>query len=244
MNGRVVVVTGGRGAIGGAIAKRFSDGGDIVITVDVEGDKGYVDATYIHADISKSAEADNACFSVESMHGGIDVLINAAGVIHKPQRITDMSTEEFEAAYTRVMDINVLGTLNMCREVIPFMQKNNYGRIVNIASIAGLKGDAGNGLYAASKAAVISLTRTLAFEAVRGHTPPYNIRVNAVAPGVINAGLSGSITEKYMDLYNKRTPLGRPGTPEEVAEAVFFLASDGVYINGHILTVDGGYLVS
>lgn len=172
----------------------------------------------------------------------IDILINAAGVLPDPAPLVKADLQKSGKA----MYVNYWGTLNCCTAVLPIMRAQGYGRIVNISSIAAHKGDPGNAIYAASKAAVESLTKSLALEAVyckEGETPP-DITVNAVAPGIVDTPMTANLPDKALQEYFKRSPLKRKIKPEEVAEAVYFLATASPAINGVILPVDGGYLAS
>ena len=163
--------------------------------------------------------------------GGIHVLVNNAGIT-RDALILRMKEEDWDA----VINVNLKGVFNCTKAVVKHMSKQRYGRIVNIASIVGEMGNAGQANYAASKAGVIALTKTVAREfATR------NITCNAVAPGFIDTAMTQALSEKVKEELAKQIPMGRLGTPEDVAEGVLFLVSETTgYITGQVLNINGG----
>jgi 3-oxoacyl-[acyl-carrier protein] reductase len=171
--------------------------------------------------------------TVEAL-GKIDVLVNNAGIT-KDGLLMRMSQEDF----TKVVDINLVGTFNMTRNVIPLMVKQRSGRIISISSVVGIAGNAGQTNYSASKAGIIGFTKSLAKEVASR-----NILVNAVAPGFIATDMTKVLSDEQKEHINTAIPLKRIGTPEDIAKAVKFLASeDSSYITGQVLHVDGGMLM-
>lgn len=171
--------------------------------------------------------------TVETL-GKIDVLVNNAGIT-KDGLLMRMSKEDF----TKVVDINLVGTFNMTRNVIPLMVKQRYGRIINISSVVGVAGNAGQTNYSASKAGIIGFTKSLAKEVASR-----NILVNAIAPGFVQTDMTKVLSDEQKENISANIPLKRMGTPEDIAKAVKFLASeDSSYITGQVLHVDGGMLM-
>ena len=243
---RVVVVTGAASGMGAASARAFADRGDTVVIVDRAADGADSVARAIGApapligDVSDSAFCDAAIEQVVANHGGVDVLVNAAGTIH---RADSLGTDD--ADWHRVMGVNVDGTYFMCRAVIEPMRARGGGAIVNFGSIWGEVGAAGVTAYCVSKGAVHQLTRALALDHVGDH-----IRVNAVAPGEVNTPMLTSqravppSTADLQALADATIPMKRLAEPEEIATVVVFLASaDAGYMTGAIVPVDGGYTV-
>lgn len=185
------------------------------------------------ADVADSAAAKTAVTDAQKMFGYIDVLVNNAGIALPQGLFTDFSETDDRA----VFETNVYGMMNCCRAVIPQMVHGRSGAIVNISSVWGVCGGSCEVIYSASKAAVIGFTKALARELA-----PSKIRVNAVAPGMIDTDMNLHLTPEDRGLFCDEIPLGREGTPEEAAAAVYFLASEGAgYITGQILSADGGF---
>ncbi len=166
--------------------------------------------------------------------GRIDVLVNNAGIT-KDTLLMKMTKEDFE----QVINVNLVGTFNMSKNVIQYMMKQRNGRIINISSVVGISGNAGQTNYAASKAGIIGFTKSLAKEVASR-----NILVNAVAPGFIETDMTDVLKDEVKDAIGKQIPLKRMGTPEDVANVVSFLASEkSNYITGQVINIDGGMLM-
>jgi NAD(P)-dependent dehydrogenase (short-subunit alcohol dehydrogenase family) len=232
-DGKIAIVTGGTRGIGLAITKRFVKDGAFVYVIDnsipesfEEGDN----CKLFEGDISKRDNVQAFVSMILSKRKKIDILVNNAGII-KDNLIWKMSEEEFDS----VIEVNLKGSWLLCKEVVPIMREQKNGRIINIASRAWL-GNPGQSNYSASKGGLISLTRVLALELA-----PKNITVNAVAPGLIKTPMTESLTDEvYQKLLDKQ-PSKQAGEPEDVADAVAFLASDQAgFINGQVIHVDGG----
>jgi 3-oxoacyl-[acyl-carrier protein] reductase len=244
-DGRVAIVTGGSGGIGSAIAKLLCQLGATVAIADRRSeeskavaqeiiDKICGEAIAVKVDVADFEQAHQMVASVTEEYGKIDILVNNAGIT-RDELIMRMS----EADWDDVINVNLKGAWNCSKAVIRGMMRKRYGRIVNITSVSGQVGQAGQTNYSASKAGLIGLTKALAREvATRG------ITVNAVAPGYVPTGLTNDLPKGLTDHILGMTPMGRMGTPEEIAHAVTFLASEGAaYITGQVLGVDGGMVM-
>jgi 3-oxoacyl-[acyl-carrier protein] reductase len=243
LSGKSVIVTGGSRGIGRAIVELFaSEGADVTFFYreNAQAAQAVVDAATAAGGKVVAAQLDvrdsQACASaverVSERCESIDVLVNNAGAI-RDNPLTGFSDEDVQD----VLDINVKGVFNMTRAVAPYMISKRRGRIVNVSSVSGEKGGRGQTNYAASKGAVNAFTRALAVELA-----PRKIAVNAVAPGVIETDMSEAVRELAGDEVKARILMKRFGKPEEIARAVWFLASDyASYITGQVLTVDGGF---
>ena len=241
---RVAIVTGAARGIGRAISLSFAREGATLCLIDLETqlleetrDKCRILGAkcLIHkADVSEYIQMREAVEKCLAEFSRVDILINNAGIITPPSSLEQIS----EDVWDKVLAVNLKGTINGCRAVIPVMKKQRYGKIVNAASIYGLCPQVGRAPYSASKAAIIALTRVLAAE-----LGPYGINVNAYAPGTITTAMSREAIEKRGDEKLKQIPLGRFGQPEEVAQLVLFLCSDeAAYITGATVIIDGGAL--
>jgi 3-oxoacyl-[acyl-carrier protein] reductase len=187
------------------------------------------------ADVSQPAQAQGLIEAAVKTYGRLDILVNNAGCT-RDTLLMRMSEEDWDI----VVDTNLKGAFNTIKAASRQMMRQRYGRIVNISSVAGLGGNAGQANYAAAKAGLIGLTKTVAKEmGSRG------ITCNAVAPGLVRTDLTASLPPELVQVAIERTPLGRTGTAEEIAEAVAFLASDqSSFITGQVLAVDGGLAIS
>jgi len=188
-------------------------------------------AIAIEGNVADSKSADDMVSKVVEGLGGIDILVNNAGIT-RDTLLMRMKDEDWDA----VISVNLKGTFNCMRAAVKSMARQRYGKIINIASIVGLMGNAGQANYAASKAGVIGLTKTAAREyAARG------ININAVAPGFISTAMTDAIPEKARSELIAQIPMGRLGSADDVADAALFLASDASsYITGQVLSVNGG----
>jgi 3-oxoacyl-[acyl-carrier protein] reductase len=223
LRGKVVIVTGGAGAIGRETAVRFEAEGARVVIWDLP-----------DVDVTDASAVEQATASVIASHQRIDVLINNAGIVQDAQLV-----KMDEAAFDAVIDVNLKGVFLCTRAVVPHMIRNGGGVILNASSIVGLYGNFGQTNYAATKAGVISFTKTWSRELGK-----HQIRVNAVAPGFIDTAMANAIPPKILASMRDHTPLGRMGRPEEIANAYLFLASDAAsFISGAVLSVDGGLVI-
>lgn len=241
---RVAIVTGAAGGIGEAVAHMFSDHGATLLVADLNADgvaetaeavnaKGGT-ASSMQVDVSDPAAATALVAEAIAKHGKLDIIANVAGIGHFGH-FNDLTPEEFD----RVMRINVNGTFYCAQAAAREMVKRKYGRIINIASIAGERAGEHRPAYGTSKAAVIGLTRQGARDLGAD-----GITVNAIGPGPVDTPLTREIhTDNTRTNYVKVIPAGRYGTVEEIADAALFLAGEAAgYVNGHILFVDGGYV--
>ena len=240
-DGRVAIVTGASQGIGETIARDLAAEGAAVVLVDIQIDKlesvvrSIVDAggrAEAHqADVADTAAAERIAAAVAAAHGRIDHLINNAGIT-RDGLLMRMKEEDWDA----VLRVNLKGTFSFSRAVLRTMIAARYGRIVNIASVAGLMGNAGQANYSASKAGVIAFARSLAREVgSRG------ITVNAVAPGFIATAMTAALPEDVRKAYLEIIPLKRFGLPKDVSSAVqFLLSDDAAYITGQVISVNGG----
>lgn len=244
LEGKVALVTGGARGIGKAICERLANEGAKLAIVDIMLDvaqetanefkaKG-VEAAAFAADVSKLASADETVDAVIKEFGQIDILINNAGIT-RDTLMMRMTEQDWDL----VIAVNLKGTFNFTKAVCRPMMKARSGKIVNVASVVGRMGNAGQANYSASKAGVIGLTKTTAKEfATR------NIQVNAVAPGYIQTDMTGKLSEAATDAFLSVIPMKRGGTPEDVANVVYFLCSDDSnYVTGQVINIDGGMLM-
>ena len=239
---KVAIVTGGAGGIGQCIVRKLAEEGAIVVihynssAKGAEELKGLLEGEGLRValcqcDIRDNKAVEKMTKDVHEKYGKIDILVNNAGVA-LDARIQKMPEQYFDDT----MAINVKGVWNATQHVVPIMLEQEAGSIINISSVAGTQGNIGQSGYATSKAAVIGLTKTVARE-----TASKGVRVNAVAPGVIEVGMSAQIPEKLMDRLIPSIPLGRAGKGEEIAATVAFLAGEGAgYITGQVIEVNGG----
>lgn len=228
--GRSVLVTGANRGIGRAIAERFVAAGDRVATIYRSGDlpDGVLG---VQGDMTDTASVDAAFTAVEEAHGPVEVLVANAGIT-RDQLLLRMTDEEFEA----VLDVNLTGSFRCVRRASKGMIRLRRGRIVLISSVVGLYGGQGQVNYAASKAGLVGMARSITRElGGRG------ITANVVAPGFIDTAMTAALPQERQDAYRAAIPAGRFAQPEEVAGVVHFLASDdAAYISGAVVPVDGG----
>jgi 3-oxoacyl-[acyl-carrier protein] reductase len=242
---QVAIVTGAAKGIGKAIAVTFLREGAAVVIIDSDKErlepfrgeigKDYQKGLTIFCDITKSSDVKEMVARVHKKFGRVDILVNNAGIIRRGT-IETVTEEDWD----RVIEVNLKGTFNCCKAVVEIMKKQNYGKIVNVSSIAGKLGDITSAPgYGPSKAGVDALTKTLARQLA-----PHGINVNGVAPHAIETEMSAQWSEERRREIIASIPLGRLGKPEEVAEAVLFLASEEAsFITGEILDVNGGALM-
>ena len=245
LNGKVALITGGSRGIGKAIAiKLASYKANIVINytsnkehalkVKEEIESYGVKSIVIKCDVSKSDEVNNMIEEVVKEFGQIDILVNNAGIT-RDGLLMRMKEEDFDS----VIDINLKGVFNCTKSATKYMMKKRYGKIINISSVVGLIGNAGQANYCASKAGVIGLTKSSARELASR-----NINVNAIAPGFIDTDMTSVLNENLKETMLKNIPQNRFGSPEDVANLVLFLACDmSSYITGQIINVDGGMVM-
>ena len=239
---KVAFITGASRGIGYAIAEALANDGVDIAGIDINiselqsamkviGDSTGRSTLAVQADVGDFASMENAAAEVNKVFGKINILVNNAGIT-RDNLILRMKDSEWDD----VMRINLTGTFNCTRAVIKGMVKNRYGRIISIASIVGLMGNVGQANYAASKAGIIGFTKSIAREyANRGVT------ANAIAPGFIETDMTRKLPEDVKKILLSQIPMGKLGMPEDVADAVRFLASDEAkYITGQVINVNGG----
>lgn len=240
--GKTVIVTGSGRGIGRIIAEKFAALKAKVVISDLDQDQ--VDKVAaeiggetigIKANVTNSGDIESLFEQTREKFGQVDIVVNNAGITRDTLMIR-MDEKDWDM----VLDINLKGSFLVTKTAAKIMMKQRYGRIVNISSIVGINGNAGQANYSASKAGIIGLTKSAAKElAARG------ITVNAVAPGFIATDMTDVLPEQAKSAFLERTLIKRPGTPEDVAAAVLFLASDEAsYITGQVLAVDGGLTIA
>ncbi len=242
---KVAVVTGSSKGIGAAIAKTLAARGAKVVVnfrsspeaaqavvAEIAASGG--EATAIQADVSQSSEAQRLIKTIVDTYGQIDILVNNAGTT-RDKLIMTMKDDDWES----ILQTNLSSVYYCSKAAVRPMMKKRRGRIINITSVVGLAGQAGQTNYAASKAGMIGFTKSLAKE-----VGSRNITVNAVAPGYIPTDLTSVMSEEQTKMLVENTPVGRMGTVEDIAAAVLYLASDEAsFVTGHVLTVDGGLVM-
>lgn len=243
MNSRTVIITGGAGGIGLAAAKKFHSMGDTVILWDLNKNalrkavENFKDSARIHIqalDISKEEAVNEAVESIMQKFGKIDILINNAGIT-RDASLKNMSVQQWDS----VMEVNLKGPFLCTKAVSTHMAQAGKGRIINTASVVAHYGNYGQSNYVASKSGLIGMTKVWARELGK-----YHITVNAVAPGFIATDMLSTIPEKILNSMLEKSALKRLGTPEDIAEAYYFLASDAAaFITGTTLNVDGGLII-
>jgi len=242
LEGKVAVITGASRGIGRETALLFASHGGKIVVADVDPRGQAVadeivaaggQARFVHTDVTDREACAALARLATDAFGRIDVLVNNAGIVRDGQ-LVKLSEREFDL----VVDVNLKGTFNVTQAIAPLMVEQRSGRIINVSSVVGLYGNFGQTNYAATKAAVIGMTRVWARELGRK-----GITVNAVAPGFVATEMTQGVPEKVLDLMREKTPLGRLGTARDVANVYLFLASDdAAYVNGAVLSVDGGLI--
>lgn len=241
---KVAMITGATRGIGKQIALTLANEGyNIVLNYRTENDElkqlkneiesKNVKCLAVQGDVTNFEDCKQMIESTIKEFGKIDVLVNNAGIT-KDMLLARMKEEDFK----QVIDVNLVGTFNMTKNVISYMMKARNGKIINISSVVGIAGNAGQTNYSASKAGIIGFTKSLAKEVASR-----NILVNAVAPGFIETNMTDVLKQEVKDEIAKNIPLKRMGTPQDVANVVKFLASeDSSYITGQVISVDGGMI--
>ena len=241
---KTVVITGGNSGIGRELALAFGmKKANVVVNYIVNEEAATETVSHIEnlggkaikvfGDVTKLSDCENIIKQATKEFSKVDILINNSGIT-RDNLIMRMKEEDFDS----VIDVNLKGTWNMCKSVTRHMMKNRSGSIINISSVVGIMGNAGQTNYVASKAGIIGLTKSLAKElGSRG------ITVNAVAPGFIETKMTEVLPEDVKENYMKQIPLGKFGSPEDIANACIFLASGKAsYITGQVLSVNGGMI--
>lgn len=244
LENKIAIITGGAQGIGKAAVKKFAEEGAIVIIWDVNEEKASATISefknistsieFQKVDVTKLESVSEAAKQIIEKYNKIDILINNAGIT-RDASFLKMTPEQWQ----QVIDVNLTGVFNCTKAVAPYMVEKLYGKIVNTSSVVGLYGNFGQTNYVATKSGIIGMTKVWARELGRK-----GINVNAVAPGFIATEMVSTVPEKVLDMLKERTPLGKLGEPEDIANAYLFLASDEAkYINGAVLSVDGGLVL-
>lgn len=242
--GKTVIITGGNRGIGASIAEAFAVHQCHIVIWDVSGDnfenlKEIIEssgstAEFMKVDVSDFNDVNANMQKVIEKHAVVDVLVNNAGIT-RDKLLMVMEEDEWDS----VININLKGTFNCCKAVIRSMIKKRSGSIINIASVIGKMGNKGQANYAASKAGIMGLTKSLAKEVGQR-----NVRVNAIAPGFIETAMTQKLSEDVIEAYSDLIPMKRMGKPADVANLCLFLASDySSYITGQVINCDGGMLM-
>jgi NAD(P)-dependent dehydrogenase (short-subunit alcohol dehydrogenase family) len=244
---KIAVVTGAASGIGRAVVQRFAreDITSILLDIDETGGNSTAveiqrtgkQAAFIRLDVTREREVRTAFDEIAAKHGRIDILVNVAGGSLHRHAIEEFPLEHWQA----VMDLNLTSTFLCCRAVTPVMKRQGSGAIVNTSSDIGFSGDARRSAYAAAKAGILGLTRTLALELA-----PFGVRVNAVAPGrIATPRVRANYSDAEWETASKRIPLGHAGEPEDVAETVVFLTSEAArHYTGQTMHINGGRIMT
>lgn len=245
LKNQTAIVTGGNAGIGKAIALQLAMSGAKVAIFGTNSEKGQQaieeikqqtgnEPFFFNVDVAKTQDVEQTIKQVLESFGSVDILINNAGIT-RDQLLMKMSEEDWDT----VMDINVKSCYNTCHALVRSMMKARKGSIINISSVVGLTGNAGQLNYASSKAAMIGFTKSLAKELASR-----NVRVNCICPGFIETAMTDALTEAQKSSILSSIPLGRMGTPSEVAQLALFLScSQSSYITGQVMVVDGGMVM-
>ena len=244
LQNKVAVVTGGARGIGRAIVEGYAGEGAKVVILDLDKEmidgtiaelkKTYPDIYGFELDVVDSNSVAQVFAKITDQLGGVDILVNNAGITADAQlyKMTD-------SQWDKVIAVNLKGVFNCSREAITIMREKQYGKIINISSVVGLYGNFGQVNYAATKAGVIGMTKSMAKEVGRKQ-----INVNAVCPGFIETEMTAIMPEKVLTMMQEKAPLNRLGKPKDIADACVFLASDeSSFITGSVLSVDGGIVL-
>ena len=242
---KVVLITGATGGIGKAVAKKFSEDKTKIALNDISAQeeklkelvkeigKNQKMAKYFLADVSNFKEVQKMVEDIRQEFGRLDILVNNAGIT-KDRTLAKMTQEEWQ----KVIDVNLTGVFNCTKAALPLIIQNQ-GKIINISSLVGLRGNFGQTNYAATKAGIIGFTKSLSKELGR-----FGVNVNAIAPGFIDTPLTANLPEEFKITVKKLTSLGRFGTPDDVANVTVFLASEeSSFITGAVINVDGGLMI-
>jgi len=247
LEGKYALITGGTSGLGKQIALTFAQEGAHVAIIGTNQQRGKEMVLSIQAarnssdqqvwfepvDVSKKAQVNDAVDRLLGAWGGIDILVNCAGIT-RDKLFMRMGEDDWD----QVIDTNLKSVYNLCHSLVRPMMKRRSGKIINVSSVIGLTGNPGQVNYAASKLGMVGFTRSLAKELA-----PRNINVNCIAPGFFETPMTDSLTEEQKERIINKIPMGRLGDPKEIAHAAVFLASDkSNYITGQVLTVDGGMI--
>jgi NAD(P)-dependent dehydrogenase (short-subunit alcohol dehydrogenase family) len=244
---KIAVITGGAGGIGQAVAERLGREKQTIVILDFNDDAGArvaaefcnrgIPVSFLRVDVTQESETQSAFDKIKAEHGHIDVLVNVAGGSMHRHPLDEFPLAQWQA----VIDANLTSTFLCCRAATPIMKIHKSGAIINISSDIAFSGDADRSAYAAAKAGILGLTRSLALELATS-----GVRVNAVAPGRIETPrVRANYTDAEWEAAAKRIPVGHAGQPEDVAEAVAYLASDGAkHMTGQTIHVNGGRIMT
>ena len=241
LNNKNVIITGASGGIGNSIVKKFNEYGANILATGTRIEKleelksKFKNVKILKFDISEDQKIEKFIEDASSELGGLDCIVNNAGITQDNLAIR-MSSEEWR----KVIDINLTSTFFMCKFAIKKMLKNKKGKIINITSIVGHSGNLGQANYTASKAGIVAMSKSLAIEYAKK-----NININCISPGFIKTAMTDKIDEKFREIIISKIPSAKLGEPEDVANAVLFLASSqSDYINGETIHVNGGMYMS
>lgn len=244
---KVALITGGSRGIGKQVALKFAkEGYHIAINYvsdktdtktleeELKAENSQIQVLLVKTDVTDYEAVEQFIKQIIETFGRIDVVVNNAGIT-RDNLLLRMSKEDFD----KVIDVNLKGVFNISKIVTPYMMKKRQGSIINVSSVVGVSGNAGQCNYAASKAGLIGFTKSLAKELASR-----NIRVNAVAPGFIKTDMTDILTEEIKENINRQIPLKRMGTAEEVANVIYFLGTEqSAYITGQVIHIDGGMVM-